>query len=397
MHPKTMYYVLSAMMAVGFGFTCVSYGPFLESIGLSYAEFGLINVVFWVVIIGAELPTGAMADGRSRSWSVAMSGFFYAIGALTYFFAHNVWGAMLGEAIVGIASAFMSGAKQAWMVDALKRSGLVDEELKKAVKKTFAMDKIIGGSLIFVCGLLGDWLTHFLPARVIWLPLVFAGLGTWWLASRHMNGHGEPDEKISEMEAIKRSFVLLKQSRALIWVAACLILFGFIVTFNHYWSVYFTNMFGPSSRSYAWLIMYPAVPLAGFLIRSRHVLDKREETGILTALFLSGLGMLLLPVFSSWAFVLPMVVVHELGRGMFEPLSDAFIQHRVPSSYRATFGSLQSLIGRIGFAIVPLGTWFFLRGQPNTNETIAVVWIVCGGLLVFGTIVLYFFRPRVET
>jgi len=394
MRPQTMYYVLSAMMAVGFGFTCVSYGPFLESIGLSYAEFGLINAVFWVIIVGAELPTGAMADGRSRSWSVAMSGFFYAVGALTYFFAQNVWSAMLAEAIVGIASAFMSGAKQAWIVDALKRSGLVDEELKKVTKKTFAMDKIIGGTLIFICGLVGDWLTNFMPIRFIWLPLVFAGLGIWWLASQHMNGHGEPDERISEIEAIKRSLVLLKQSRALIWVAACLILFGAIVSFNHYWSVYFTNLFGSNGRSYAWLIMYPAVPLAGFLIRSRHVLDRREDTGILVALFLSGLGMLLLPVFNNWMFVLPMVVIHELGRGMFEPLSDAFIQHRVPSSFRATFGSLQSLIGRIGFATVPFITWLFLCGQPNTNETIGMVWIVCGGLLILGTVVLYTVRPR---
>jgi len=395
MRPKTMYYLLSALMAIGMGTTCVAYGPFLESLGLSYAEFGLINCVFWGVVISAELPTGALADGRSRSWSVAMSGFFFMISATVYFCAQGFWTALLAEAIAGVASAFMSGAKQAWLVDSLKRSGLVDDALKKAIKKTFATDKIIAGSLMLIFGVLGNWLSQF-GGRLIWLPLVFCGFGAWLLAWRFMNGHGEPDNKVTEFEAIRKSFGLLRQSRSLIWLASCLILFGLIVSFNHYWSVYFTNLFGQNGSSYIWFVMYPAVPIAGFIIRSRHILNGREETGILVALLITGLGLVLMTASNGLGFVLPMVVLHELGRGMFEPLTDAFIHHRVDSSYRATFGSLQSLIGRTGFALVPLGTWFFLRGQPNTNASIAMVWLVCGGLMILGTIVLYVLRPRTK-
>lgn len=394
MRPQSMYYILSAVLAIGMGATCVAYGPFMASIGLSYAEFSLINTVFWVTVICFELPTGALADGRSRSWSIAMSGLFYAVGALTYFLAEGLWSAMLAETLVGVGGAFMSGAKQAWMVDSLKRSGLADEELKRATKKAFAMDKVIHGSVLFVVALLANTLAQSLGLRFIWLPLVVSGIFVWWLAKYRMNDHGEPDEKISEFEALKRSFALLRRSRALVWVAASMIVFGMVVSFNHYWAVYFNALFGPSGSSIAWLVMYPAVPIAGFVIRSRHVLNGREEPGILVALLLSGLGMALIPAFGSWGFVLPMVVIHELGRGMFEPLSDTFIHHRVESSYRATFSSLQSLIGRLGFAVTPLVVWLSLRNAPSDNTTIATVWMICGGFMVIGSFALYFFRPR---
>jgi MFS family permease len=390
-----MYYLLSAALAVGMGATCVAYGPFMASLGLSYAEFSLINTIFWVTVICAELPTGALADGRSRSWSIGMSGLFYAVGALTYFFAEGLWSAMLAEALVGVGGAFMSGAKQAWMVDSLKCSGLIDDELKHATKKAFAMDKVIHGSVLFVVALLANTLAQSIGLHFVWLPLVVSGIFVWWLAKYRMNGHGEPEEKISELEALKQSFTLLCQSRALVWVAASMIVFGLVVSFNHYWAVYFNELFGPSGGSIAWLVMYPAVPIAGFVVRSRRVLNGREESGILIALAMSGIGMALIPVFGGWGFVLPMVIIHELGRGIFEPLSDVFIHHRVESSYRATFSSLQSLLGRLGFAVTPFVVWFSLRQAPSDNTTIATVWMICGSLMVAGALVLYLFRPRV--
>jgi MFS family permease len=395
MRPQTMYYILSAALATGMGTTCVAYGPFMGSIGLSYAEFSLVNFIFWTVVICSELPTGALADGRSRSWSIAMSGAFYALGSAAYFCANGVWSAVFAEAMVGVASAFMSGAKQAWMVDSLKRQGLADDALKRATKKVFATDKIIQGSILLAFGVLGNWVANAVGFRFIWLPMVFCGVFVWWLASFHMNGHGEPDEKISELEALKRSFALLRQSRALIWVACVLVIFGLVVSFNHFWSVYFNELFGAASSSYIWLVMYPSVPIAGFIVRSRHILDGREESGILVALFASGLGLLLIPIMSSgFLLALPAVMIHEIGRGMFEPLTDSFIHHRVESSFRATFASLQSLIGRLGFAISPLIVWFCMRHEPSNSESVAMVWMVSGALMIVGASVLYLARPR---
>ncbi|KKT69865.1 MAG: Major facilitator superfamily [Candidatus Uhrbacteria bacterium GW2011_GWF2_44_350] len=395
MRPQTMYYFLSAVMAVGMGTTCVAYGPFMSSLGLSYAEFSLINFVFWTVVICSELPTGALADGRSRSWSIAMAGVFFGLGAAVYFCASGLWTAMLAEVLVGVGGAFMSGAKQSWMVDSLKKQGLADEALKRATKKTFGMDKIVHGSILLVFGVFGNWLAHHVGFNFIWLPLILSGVFTWWFATYRMNGHGEPDEKISEWEALKRSFALLKCSRSLIWVAGTLIVFGLVVSFNHFWSVYFNELFGPASSSWVWLIMYPSVPIAGFLVRSRHILDGREEPGILAALLASGFGLALIPMMSDGlAFALPAVVIHEIGRGMFEPLTDSFIHHRVDSSFRATFSSLQSLVGRLGFAISPLVVWFCLRGEPSNSASVAIVWMISGGFMVVGALVLYLLRPR---
>lgn len=72
------------------------------------------------------------------------------------------------------------------------------------------------------------------------------------------------------------------------------------------------------------------------------------------------------------------------GRGFFQPLTESFVQHRVHTSYRATFGSLQSFLGRIGFAVVPLVVWLFIADKPNTSATISLVWIICLIVLLLG-------------
>jgi len=115
---------------------------------------------------------------------------------------------------------------------------------------------------------------------------------------------------------------------------------------------------------------------------------------IVLSIALAGAGLVGVAVAPQLLFAMPALVVHEIGRGFFQPLTDAFVQHRIHSSYRATFGSLQSFLGRIGFAIVPFVVWMFIQGKPNTPATISQVWIVCGSALLLGAMLLWVTRPR---
>jgi hypothetical protein len=72
------------------------------------------------------------------------------------------------------------------------------------------------------------------------------------------------------------------------------------------------------------------------------------------------------------------------------------VQSRVHTTYRATFGSLKSFLGRIGFVIVPFIIWIGLEGQPNNQETIAITWMISAAVLVLGAALLWLFRPRAE-
>src|SRR3989338_336825 len=113
-----IYYLFTALMGLGMGATMTVYAPFLLSIGLSLGEIALVNALFWAIIIAAEIPTGMFADGRSRAFSLKVGMIFHGLGAILYLFADGFWSVALAESTLGIATAFMSGAQQAWITDA---------------------------------------------------------------------------------------------------------------------------------------------------------------------------------------------------------------------------------------------------------------------------------------
>jgi len=388
MKSTTIYYLFSGAMDFGMAAIVTSYSPFLLSIGLSLGEVALVNAVFWAVLIFAELPTGMLADGRGRAWSLTMGALFFAVGAVVYAFVGGLWSVMVAEALIGIGGAFISGAQQAWIADALDREGRMSE-----LQKVYATASIIRGIASVVAGICGAWLA-ILGYRIIWIPMIVLSLGSAFLSYFQMNGKGEPEERITEMEALKKSVKLLRTNRALIWIVASTVVFACVLPFNHYWAPYFKEQVGQAWLGIMWAIMYGGFTLSGFVIRQIKVSKANESMWIAWSIVATGLGLALIPMFGGVVFPVAMVVLHEFGRGMFFPLTDSFVQHRVESSYRATFGSLQSFVGRSGNVLIPIVVWLSIEGKADSVETISQVWIVVGGLMAVGGLVLWLVRPN---
>jgi MFS family permease len=388
MSATQIYYWFSALLGLGMGATATVYAPFLLSIGLSLGEIALVNAIFWTILIVAELPTGMFADGRSRAFSLKAGMIFQGLGAAVYFIAEGFWSVAVAEGLIGIGMAFMSGAQQAWISDALTREGKFEQ-----IRRVFATENLIRTSVLILGGFIGTVLA-FISYSLIWVPMIFTSVLAACVSHRHMNGQGEPMERITEREAFAYSWRHLLWSRALKWVIGSMILFGGVVSFNHFWSPYFETKVGTLGLSWVWTLIYLGYMPSSWMIRRMTFAIGRETHLIILSLLLSGAGLVIITIFSGLIAPLAAVMIHEFGRGMFQPLTDSFVQHRVHSSYRATFGSLQSFLGRIGFAIVPLIVWIMIEGEPNSPETIAIVWLACGSLLVVGSIVFWFARPQ---
>lgn len=388
MRSTSIFYLFGGFMGLGVGFICTSYTPFLQGIGLTLSSIATINIAFQVTSLLAEVPTGMLADGRSRAWSLRWGAFFWILSALVYFSAQGFWSALLAEISGAFGAAFISGAKQAWLVDALIREGHPEDK-----RKAFATEAIISGVAMVVGGFLGARLATINP-RAVWLAMAVFYLPALATAKFLMNGRGEPSKPIKEFEALRKSLLLLRQSSSLKWVAAALIVSGLLASFNYYWAIYFKNVFGQVMVGNLWIIAYGGVVISGLVIRRFKMPVGAEASAVCLSLLATGLGLALLPLSQNFGYVLFFLATHEIGRGIFRPLTDTFIHHRVESSYRATFGSLQSLIGSIGMAIVPLVLAVSLAGAEQSNRTIAVSWYVTGSLLALAAVILYAVRPR---
>ncbi|MBI5793544.1 MFS transporter [Candidatus Uhrbacteria bacterium] len=384
------YYLFFALIHIGMGSTVTAYTPFLQSIGLTLGQIALVNAIFWTVIIAAELPTGMFADGRSRAFSLKFGGLFYSAGALSYVFASGFWSVVLSESLIGIGGAFISGAGGAWIADALTREGRESE-----LRHIYATENLIKSVLMLLGGFVGSAIA-LIDYHLIWIPFVVSGLLASAVAHCKMNGRGESLEYASEVQAFKRALAHLRRSRALIWVVASLIVFGAVVSFNQYWALYYKPVVGQIGLAFIWPVMYLGLIGASQLVRRLTIPLGSEGKMIVVAVALSGVGLLGVALAPGLWFAMPAIVVHELGRGFFQPLTDSFVQHRIHTSYRATFGSLQSFLGKMGFAAVPLVIWLFIADEPNTPSTITYVWIACAIVLILGSVAVWFSRPRAD-
>lgn len=388
MRVETIYYLFVALMTFGIGATVTAYVPFLQSIGLSLGEVALVNVGFWIVFAGMELPTGMWADGKSRSWSLKMGVMVQLCASLCYLQASGFWSALISETALALGMAFVSGAQQAWLVETLKTQERIDE-----LRKVFGTSAIVRALGMIIGGVFGAQLS-FVDLKLIWTPYLVCSTFALVLVYRYMDGHGEPEVRLTEREALKKSWTLLLESRSLKWALVAFMLSGMMLPFNHYWSPYFIGIAGKESLSWIWPFMYLCVIPGGWLVRRFHGCERYESTVLVGALAGIGLGLCAIPLNQGMFSVMAAVAIHEMSRGALDPLMDGFVHHRVESDHRATYASLQYFIGKMGFAIVPLVVWFFIRELPDTIETISTVWIVDGAFLAIFALLLWLARPH---
>lgn len=388
MHPARAYAWFTFLTGLGMACTVASYVPYLQNLGLSLAEVALLNAFFWAMIVVAELPTGMVADGKSRRWSIRAGILVQLIGMFSYALAHGFISALASELTIGIGMAFLSGAQQAWLVDALAKRGEQHRigHAFGAAAATSALGMIVGGAA-------GAWIGT-MSYRLPWIAAGTIFSATLAFVFRELRNEGEPEHRVTELAAFRLAFRAVRNSGALIWSVFAAACFGLVLPFNHYWTLFFKERVGQAGLAGVWVPMYLALAVSGAALRFRGIRDGYEAAGLVAAISLTGFGL----VFIGWpSGVVPamgFVLIHEIGRGLFDPLLDAFTARRVESAYRATFGSLQSLLGKIGYAIVLVGVWFATRGLPTTSATIIRVWEVAGSLLVFAALSLWFFRPR---
>ncbi len=388
MKPRTIYYLFQILTTLGIMCTVTTYVPFLFSIGFSISDVALINVAFWAIVVCFEIPTGIFADVKGRARSLKIGIACHMIGELLYFRAHGFASALIAEVMAGIGLAFVSGAQQAWIADALLNHNETHER-----RRVFATASALRGCSAIVGGFLGNALGAY-GLRLPWILNATALFAALLLIIFTMKEQGEPALRVNKSAVFAKSISMLRTTSALWWAAACATVFGLVVPFNHYWSPLFAARIGQNHLGWVWVPMYVALAGAGYLIRHFKMSNEHEGDWIGCALLGTGIGFAFLGVAPGIVLPIALVMLHEFGRGAFEPLLESFTQHHIESDYRATYGSLQAFIGRSGCALTLIAVWWGTRGKPNTVAMMSHVLLVCGVLLAFLAAILWLLRPR---
>ncbi|MBO7645150.1 MAG: MFS transporter [Alphaproteobacteria bacterium] len=121
--------------------------------GITLGDFFLIQGLFRLAAFLFEIPSGYLSDRFSRRHVLIFGVTIHLIGYATLAIAYGFWQIVMGEALLGVASALFSGTLEAYTYDLLKRN-----HTQKHFLKEFGSIRTYIEAASFIAALLGGYL-----------------------------------------------------------------------------------------------------------------------------------------------------------------------------------------------------------------------------------------------
>ena len=380
-------FMLFEGLAISFFFATSSL--FLLSKGLSLLEVNLLNASFMLAYLFFEIPTGVNADYFGKKRSILFGLWIFVFSFLIYFFSEFFWQFLIAEILGALACACISGALEGLVVEKLKESdykGTLDSVFRKGEIR--AVGVIIGasaGSLIGQYGLSWPWLMSSISFAIL------AILATIYLpkdlkrSELSLKFSFRPLKKIAQ-ESISYG---LKNRRFMSMVIFSAILFFAIQPLNMYWPIILQDSYFIDVKymglifSLIVVFIYLGAQFSAWW-QTRFKCPKRA---IFLSQIITAFSIILASLLSPLYLFLFFFMLHEFGRGLFKPLSRAYVNGSIADKNRSTVLSFESMIVKTGGA---LGLIF--SGFVAENFGILNSWRVNGIILLIA--IIFFYRKK---
>lgn len=363
------------------------YVLFLQAEGLGYMERNLVNSVFFITLFLFEIPTGIFADLFGRKASFVLSQLIKAVGFAIYATSHTFFWFAVAEFLAAVGSTFSSGAFEAWAVDSMKHHGH-QGTVRPILARGQRLAQLAGIPGIWI----GAWLAHYNMRYVwVWGATLYAvnGLLAWIIMREEYFRRPEVSFRHTwkGIKGIAKSSLHFGRNSAPVRLV---IVFGLLQIFavqapNMQWTIYFgrffTGFFGLAVV--ATIIMVTLLVGAMIAEPIMKLLGHDEVRGMSALQIAAGVGIIATPLLGNLAPALIAFYLHEVARGAFMPIKNAYLQDNIPSAERATIGSLESIAHHVGGAI-----GLVVTGVVATYVSAPASWVLSGVVLIVGTIII---------
>ncbi len=95
--------------------------------GLSKQEYGDLQAIYYVAVVALEVPSGVFADRFGRKWALIAGALASVAGCLAFALAWNFSMFVVGEILLAMGTALISGADSAMLFDSLATDGRENE------------------------------------------------------------------------------------------------------------------------------------------------------------------------------------------------------------------------------------------------------------------------------
>jgi MFS transporter, DHA1 family, quinolone resistance protein len=372
--------------------------------GMDLLQVSLIAGVYSLTIVILEVPTGGLADAIGRKVVSALAYAVLGLATLTFFFAYSFALMCVGAALYGIGRALISGALDAWFVDALLAVD-PDHDLEPDLARANTVALLALGAGLLVGGAIPQFFPNLPPEGTAILtpysvPYLFSGaiffilyvLTRMMVVEEHRVRQGSIwQQALEETPQIIRTGLRISRSKPVILLLmSASVISGLVLTIvETFWQPHFSNLLGSAGTNtffFGWVMGGSFLAgMAGNLLVGRLRKIFGEKTGLLCAVFHGLRG----------GFVLLMAVPAQLPLGIFAFWMIYFnmgvinaphmtlMNNQIPSRQRSAILSLESLAAYLGAIVGGV-----VLGYIAEQFSITIVWVITGFLLI-ATVGLY--------
>lgn len=340
--------------------------------GISVVEVVYLEIIYSMIIVGLELPTGMLADRYSRKVLIVIDAVTAFLEFMILIFATNFWHFTLAIGLSAVGHTLQSGAHNALVHDSLKTVGQ-ESQFEKVLGRINAFDY----SGIIIGALVGGFIASRHPlVTTYWISLISLVIAFLIaLTLRETTLH----EKNSETWGAKEWLEIVKfmiNRRNVFAVTIIGMITGGVVNFlDEFWQIYLQAieipviLFGPIE-----VLGFGAVAIGG-LMAYRFKENTRIARLFLIATSFMLFGYVWMVVFRNPVGIIALVVIY-FASAILEPILMGYLHEHAIPKYRATIESAYSVMSYLSIAVIGLPFGFI-----STNYNIFAGFIYLAGLL----------------
>lgn len=314
---------------------------FLLDKGYGLEFVALMQAVFSVVLLAAELPAGYLGDRIGRRWTLVGANLFRVAGVAGYVVAASPGQFLFLKVLTGVSWALRSGAQDAWLYELLAAHDdpdafvRVSSRGRTALMATSAVGAIVGGVLYQLNPALPFLLTGALGALT--LPVLLTFPGTEGAADVAGEAAAEADSSADALTVRQAVRTLRAQlgRPSIRWVVAYSVLLFLVFDLSRTFEQPAMDAVGVSVAGMG--VLY-----AGFKLASAAA---ASTTGWLTdhlglrrtlALGVPVLGAAYATVLVVPVAVVPVLFLYRGARSVLKPVRNQYLNDRLEDAGRAT-------------------------------------------------------------
>jgi MFS family permease len=179
---------------------------------LTFVEVMVLQSYFTLMMLVFEIPCGAIADYKSRRFSLILGATVIAGASLIYGSYPNIVIFIIGETLWAFSGALMSGTHQAIIYDTLRKLNR-EEEISKVMAKARSFQLLAIGISGPIGSIIGVYLSLNLAEAFMFFPFIIASLISVTLKEPNHNLEKKNTEKY--LMIIKSGFRELKVNKVL--------------------------------------------------------------------------------------------------------------------------------------------------------------------------------------